>query len=144
MMGDFWDFNDGLSRRLVGWGLLSMGVGFVCRGVRPWWDGFGMQFFTWGLIDALLGWFGWRGTAEKRQRPEAEQADLQVREATKLRRLLWFNAGLDVFYTLGGLWLVYRKGEMDEKWRGHGWGVIVQAVFLFFFDAYHAMKTPRI
>ncbi|MCB9114630.1 MAG: hypothetical protein H6639_06730 [Caldilineaceae bacterium] len=58
-----------------------------------------------------------------------------------LRRLLWFNAGLDVLYVAGGLALFRRA---DETQRGHGAGIVLQGLFLFKFDAIHAFLAERV
>ena len=63
--------------------------------------------------------------------------------ARNLRRLLWFNAALDVGYMAGGVWLARSKGRDDANWRGQGWGIVVQGAFLFVFDLVHARRTPR-
>jgi hypothetical protein len=64
------------------------------------------------------------------------------REALKLRRLLWINAGLDVIYIVGGVGLALTLGTRNTRWYGHGVGIIVQGAFLLVFDLVHAQLTP--
>ena len=55
----------------------------------------------------------------------------------KFEKLLLFNAGLDVGYVLGGLYLTERarRPEADTaRLRGYGRSVMLQGAFLFVFD----------
>ncbi|MCB0034400.1 MAG: hypothetical protein KDE51_10290 [Anaerolineales bacterium] len=140
----FWDFSDTLSRRLLAWSSFSIGSGLGLSKVEnEFLQGAGMQFATWGAIDALIALIGKRNTHKNRQLPQEEQQPKQEAEAIKLRNLLWFNTFLDVFYVLGGVWLWRNKGADSRKWRGHSVGIIIQGGFLFLFDLYHAFKVPR-
>lgn len=143
MPSSFFQFANLVSRRLLRWSIFSMGVGGWLRG-RP--DdlarGMGTQFFAWGAIDAAIALFGLLGNRQKARSVQAGNPDFVVQEAKKLRRLLWINAGLDIFYVSGGWWAV-RKGEEKENralWRGHGLGVIIQGAFLLIFDVWHALR----
>ena len=125
-------FGRTVSRRLLAWSVLSMASGaLLWRRGGPFWRGFGMQAFAWGAIDALIAASGLR----PRQAPPA---------ARSLRRLLWFNAALDIGYMAGGAWLAHSKGRTDAHWRGHGWGIAVQGAFLFVFDVIHALHLSTI
>jgi hypothetical protein len=138
-----------VSLRLLVWSALSMVTGALLwwQG-RPFGRGFGVQALAWGAIDALIAAFGLLGqrgagapaaVGSPSQDPAAE-ADAA---ASRLRRLLWFNALLDVGYVAGGVALARTKGRSDPHWRGHGWGIVVQGAFLFVFDVYHALRVPR-
>jgi esterase/lipase len=104
-----------------------------------WWQGFGMQALAWGGVDAVIGLLGLRGLTEKMNSPvDVKRA---VRDARRLRLILWVNAGLDVLYISGGmLWaLVWGR----EAWAmGRGWGVVLQGAFLLVFDVVHALTAP--
>ena len=130
-------FGRNVSLRLLLWSVLSMAVGglFWRRGA-PFWLGFGAQAVGWGAIDALIALSGLRPGRQ----PPADP----TRAARNLRRLLWFNAALDVGYMAGGVWLARSKGRDDANWRGQGWGIVVQGAFLFVFDLVHARRVPRL
>ena len=134
-MTDSERFQRTVSQRLLAWSILSIAGGALLQLARaPFWRAFGQQAIGWGAIDAALAIFGRRGLEQKVQRgyPPAEAA----KDLRNLRRLLWFNAGLDVLYMLGGLVLFRRN---DEAQRGHGAGILFQGLFLFKFDLIHAL-----
>jgi len=128
-----WAYAQSIARRLLAWSVISVAAGAGLIVFGDWfWRAFGIQAVVWGVIDGVIGWFGLR-SAERRARP----AEV---EARNLRRLLWINAGLDVLYLVGGLWLAFGLGS---EWRGHGWGISVQGGFLLVFDALHALGLPH-
>jgi hypothetical protein len=134
-------FSGRVSRRLLAWSALSMlGGALLWRRGGPFARGFGIQAVMWGAIDALIAA---GGLLAQRRSDTPLTLDSGERQATKLRRLLWFNALLDVGYVVGGLWLSRTKGKADAQWRGHGWGIVVQGKFLFWFDLYHALRVPK-
>lgn len=134
-----WAFQQSLTSRLLAWSALSVIAGAGLQVGNAFQRGFGVQAAGWGLIDALIAGIGRRSAMRKE--PTATPA-LAAQEARRLRRLLWFNAGLDVLYVLGGLRLAQTKGRDNEHWRGHGWGIVVQGAFLLLFDVWHGLKTP--
>ncbi len=138
-----WDFQNTLSRRLLLWSALSIVAGAILLLVGgDFWRGFGVQALVWGAIDAAIAFFGQRSAARRRARGPHTAAAL-ANEAVKLRRLLWFNTGLDVLYVAGGLVLLYTMGAQNPFAAGNGWGIIVQGGFLFVFDLLHALAVPR-
>ena len=143
-MKNIWLLQQIIMQRLLAWGFLSVVVGLVLLPINAFWRGFGTQAIGWGGIDAVIaiggGWFLRRRRARLLNPNDPTQL---TREAGNLRRLLWFNAFLDVFYVLGGLVLVLVRGAKDKAWSGHGWGIMVQAGFLFFFDLIHALLVPK-
>ena len=119
-------FTQTIMRRLFWWGALSTIGGVILQSTRrPFWIGVGQQAIGWGIIDALIALVAGRSTSK----PFSGKT---------LRRILLFNAGLDILYILGGLSLARTKGATDEKMRGQGWGIVLQGVFLFKFDLIHA------
>jgi carboxylesterase len=127
-----WSYGAAISRRLLGWSVLSVvaGIGLIGWG-EGFWQAFGIQAVAWGLIDAVIATVG---LVAKRTRSAAEQR-------AWLRRVLWINAGLDVVYiAVGGAAVAWGGGH--PGWAGHGWGVIVQGAFLLLFDAWHAWRMP--
>jgi pimeloyl-ACP methyl ester carboxylesterase len=105
------------------------------------WRSFGLQAAAWGAVDALIAVWGGRGLSEKINQPvNLAQSALDAR---KLRRILWINAGLDLLYISAGLAAAYTLGQNSPAWRGTGWGIAVQGVFLLGFDLLHALFTPE-
>jgi len=69
---------------------------------RPFWIGFGQQSIGWGLIDALIALIAGRPNSK----PFSEKI---------LRRILLFNAALDMLYMLGASSLRARKARRMRK-----------------------------
>lgn len=60
-----------------------------------------------------------------------------IHEQHQLQKIFLFNAGLDVGYILGGLYLRERSFRVEknaERLRGFGKSIILQGGFLFAFD----------
>lgn len=142
---DIWRFQAALSQRLQAWAGLSVGAGLLLgRLSDPLWQGFGAQTAGWGLVNAAIALFGSRAAARRRRAlPDPEHPDVLSKEAAGLERLLWVNSGLDVLYVTGGLVLVATRGRDERRAAGHGWGIVLQGVFLFFFDLLQAMEIRR-
>lgn len=144
---NIWDFQSRLTRRLLAWSALSVAFSTLTAfSGNSLLRGLCIQFFAWGAIDAAIAFFGARASARKRLKMQGQaSAEDEAKESRWLERLLWVNAALDVFYVLGGVWLVQTWGTDEALWRGHGWGVVIQGGFLFFFDFYHAvaLRTLR-
>ncbi len=126
--------------RRIGQQLLLWSAGSILLGLALWtfgdafWRGFGLQCGIWGLIDAIIAGFGlW--TLKRKRRSAADS----LAEAPKLKRLLLINAGLDIIYVLIGVGILI-LGTTEFAY-GNGWGVIVQAAFLLFFDAWHGLVS---
>jgi carboxylesterase len=142
-----WELYTLISRRLLRWSALSVltGIALVLVGGTyildlPFLRGFGIQAIAWGLIDAAIAHGGqWLADTRRGDRPASENDE---REAGKLRRLLLVNVVLDVFYVTAGLILARALGAQDPGWKGHGWGIVAQGVFLFVFDLIHAQRVP--
>ncbi|NJL92338.1 MAG: hypothetical protein HC915_00775 [Anaerolineae bacterium] len=127
-----------MNRVLLAWGLGSVLVGVLLRGKTPFRRSVAEQFIAWGAIDAALALFGMRQNQHNQERRALgeytrEEHDQQAR---RLEGILWINAGLNVLYLLAGAWLTRRERPAR---RGMGWGIILQALFLFFFDPINAM-----
>jgi carboxylesterase len=161
---NIWKFQISLSKRLLIWAAGSTLAGLVLVVFTSgFWNGFGIQALAWGVIDALIAVFGlWMSRRRRRSVPDAEDPALteegvrpsgarpsgvrpsgvQLSENRKLRRTLWINTGLDLLYITGGIVLAATLGRGNPAWRGHGWGIILQGAFLFFFDLIHAQSVP--
>ena len=139
---NIWQFQQVLSKRLLRWGLGSVLVGLLMRFGGTFWKKLGNQFIAWGAVDALIALFG---EISQRDRiddiPNPGKSDVRQDESKNLKRLLWVNAFLDVFYVLGGLWWS-KRDEGDGDAKGNGLGVVLQGAFLFVFDVIHALNAP--
>jgi hypothetical protein len=139
-----WDFQKNLSTTLQGWAATSIGTGLLMTATdEDMVKGMGEQFAGWGMINLAIATFGKRSAARRRKQPDALSPAVVAQETRNLQRLLWINTGLDVLYVLGGLRLVQTKGAEDARWRGRGWGIVVQGGFLFVFDAIQATALAR-
>ena len=123
-------FTTTIAQRLLLWGALSTLGGVLLQFSRkPFWIGVGQQAIGWGVIDALIALIAGRSTSRSFS-------------GKALRRVLLFNAALDVLYMLGGFIFARTRGASDEKLRGQGWGIVLQGLFLFKFDLIHALLAP--
>jgi hypothetical protein len=111
-----------ISLRLITWSLPWIAAGVVGLWVvnDPYWKGFWGMNAAWGLINTGIAYAGLLGA-------EPDPAGL--------RTTLFINAGLDVVYVVGGLYLLTRP---EDTWRGSGVAVIIQGAFLLAFDLLHA------
>lgn len=138
---DIWRFQTVVSQRLLWWAVLNMVGGLWMQQQRnKFWRGIAMQSISWGAINAgiaLIGSFFSRRRYNNHDNPY--KSDITAGEERNLRRALWVNAGLDVFYVLGGLLLAWTRGRRDRLMRGNGWGVVIQGGFLMLFDVVHAL-----
>lgn len=139
-----WEFQATLTRRLLTWAGSSFALGLLMLIGGKFWRGVGSQFAGWAVVNAAIGFFGDRGSTSRRAKfgDQAHDPATLEREGRNLWRLLWINAGLDVFYMLGG-WLYARRAGENEQKRGVGIGIVIQGAFLFFFDVYHGLIVPR-
>lgn len=137
-----WDYQAQLAHRLLLWGVISAGSGLgLLAGRAEFWRGVGLQAVIWGLIDALIAIFGLRRAGRKlHQRVNLEDA---ARERVSMRRLLKINAVLDLLYFAGGAALLIFRGGRSEFVAGNAWGILIQGIFLFLFDAIHAWRAPE-
>ena len=130
MIVDFY----GWQERALGW-LLAWGTGNVIVGmggaraadevVRQ----IARQAVGWGSVDLLLAINGRRSARRHARTPGPEQ----VAAVTRFRRILAINAVLDVFYVLGGVWLVRSSGVRKSR-KGVGLGIMLQGAFLGCYD----------
>ena len=141
-----WTFSSQLTRRLLTWSMLSVLVSAATIfSPNPFLRGLGIQFFAWGAIDGSIAIFGTRASAKKQaKKQESERVEIDSKEAQWLSRILWINTGLDVFYVLGGVWLMQTWGAESSLWKGHGVGIAIQGGFLFFFDFFHVVSLRNI
>ena len=76
-----------------------------------------------------------------------------IHEQSSIETLLAFNAGLDIAYIIGGLYMKEKANTSDtpERLRGFGNAIMLQGAFLFIFDAilygvhaHHGSSLPTI
>ena len=89
----------------------------------------------WNVVNVTLAGIGYvRATRKDMTSLSLPQT---IKDHHSLRRKLLFNAGLDVGYVAGGLYLL-EKAKNDTKqsarWRGYGRSLILQGGFLLAFD----------
>ena len=137
-----WTLQARISRHLLAWSALSIAVGAVLLFAVPFWRGVGVQGLVWGVIDAAIAGFGLVQLRRKRGQPDADSAEISIREARSLRRTLLINAGLDVLYVVGGVVLLTDLAA--EFARGNGVGIIIQGSFLLVFDTFYALQVQRL
>lgn len=145
---NIWKFQRDLSRVLGFWGLMNIiggvlliaGSGLTSN-KRPRITAIGIQSAGWGVINALIAYFGFRSSQKKEANlPDPLNEEIQQKESRNLKRLLLINTGLDVLYSLGGASLIWKGDRNRPQIAGHGFGILIQAVFLFFFDLFHAAR----
>ncbi|MBG0788280.1 MAG: alpha/beta fold hydrolase [Anaerolineaceae bacterium] len=136
-----WDYENLLARRLILWAILCIlvGAGLLIFGAALW-RGFGLSALSWGVIDALLA----STILEKVEAHLGQRSTfhLEDSEAVRLRKILWRSNALDVLYVAAGTALLFFLDSGLPFWHGFGWGVILQGVYLFAFDLYHALHVP--
>ncbi len=131
-----WKFESDLVNRLLLWSAFSLLSGlYIWFATNEFGRGFGIQAVFWGAVDGLIAIVG--GVTAARRKSTADP----TREASAIRKILWVNVGLDVFYILGGVWVLF--SWQGDFWKGTGWGIILQGAFLFLFDLFHAMSVPK-
>lgn len=136
-----WDFENLLARRLILWAVLCafIGVGLLLFG-SPLYRGAGLTTLTWGVINILLASTILEKTKTYLGKPSSFNAE--GAEAIRLNKILWRSNALDVLYIAAGTALLFFIDAEFPFWRGFGWGVIIQGVFLFAFDLYHVLRVP--
>jgi hypothetical protein len=117
----------------------SWAVGNMAMGAAGYYNSTGeAKYFhqmnlMWNVVNAGIAGFGLHSALNG-------PADLgfteSIREHESIRRILLFNAGLDVGYMATGLYLRERSFRSDnpERFRGFGNSLLLQGAFLFTFD----------
>jgi hypothetical protein len=129
-----WKFESDLTNRLLVWSVFSLLAGlYLWFTANEFGRGFGIQAAAWGTVDAVIAVFGARSAARRESTADPKK------EALFIRKVLWVNFGLDILYVISGGLISTLDGSF---WQGTGWGIVLQGSFLFFFDLFHAIKTP--
>ena len=121
---------------LGGWALTNIGAGLALRGAT---DGSTRHFHEmnalWNTVNLAIAGFGYYSavTAD----PSGWGLATSLSKHQNFQKILLFNAGLDVGYVLGGLYLTERAKRPDaegDRLRGFGRSIMLQGGFLFAFD----------
>lgn len=97
----------------------------------------------WNAVNLGIAGVGLLGL---RKRPENESLSQAVRQHENMKQILLLNAGLDVAYMVGGLWLMERghnRPDQRDKLRGFGKAVLVNGGFLLAFDVVNYLVFKR-
>ena len=97
--------------------------------------GFSIQTGLWGILSLAIAAAGL-----------ARLSDRDLTAATRLDRMLWFSAGLDVGLILVGLTLAVTGWRIGQRLGtvGAGIGVVVQGAGLLVLDLHFVSMTARI
>jgi hypothetical protein len=115
---------------LWAWGVLNTLIGVLFgRHRNPVLRNLAIQSAVWGVIDAVLAFAGRRDAAAAPARGDDPRS-----AARRDRTILLVNAGLDIGYILGGVWLVRSANRRPDR-VGMGLGFIIQGIFLFGLDS---------
>ncbi len=131
-MNDVGGFQRRLSQRLAVWSAGSVAGGsalILWGGTLA--RGAGIQAAAWGAAEAGLALAGLMGASRALSSDER-----------RLRLALWIHTALDLACLAAALVLILLPGGDGAAWRGHGWGLLLQGGFLFFFHLIHAQSVP--
>lgn len=89
----------------------------------------------WNIVNLGLAGFGYYNSLQIA--PEALTLSTSTDEFYGLQKTLLLNAGLDVAYLAGGIYLLEKAKNIEknaERFTGYGRGLILQGAFLLVFD----------
>jgi len=121
---------------LGGWAVSNIAVGAALRGQH---QGVEREFHTmnigWNVINLGIATLGY--IAANKMDPSGMDLYSSIQSHHGFQKTLLLNAGLDVGYMLGGLYLIERSKKADKnaaRLKGFGRSIILQGGFLFVFD----------
>ena len=89
----------------------------------------------WNVVNLAIAGIGYYGITT--QDPMSFSMAQSIKEQSKIEQLLLFNAGLDIAYVLGGLYLTERSKNISgnqDRLKGFGQAIMLQGAWLFSFD----------
>jgi hypothetical protein len=87
----------------------------------------------WNSVNLIIAGFGYYQAMTSDV--SALSLSESLAEQSKIEKTLLFNAGLDLAYMAGGLYLLERSKSQDsDRLKGYGQSIIMQGAFLFAFD----------
>ncbi|MFA7567376.1 MAG: hypothetical protein WCY01_10150, partial [Alkalispirochaeta sp.] len=95
---------------------------------------------VWGVINVAIALWGLHLAHRGSRKYPDEYRD--VADGLRLRRLLVVNGFLDIGYITAGAGLIVFFHANDFL-LGNGIGIVLQALFLLFFDFIHAWRLPK-
>jgi hypothetical protein len=142
---DIWKFQQVLARRLLTWSVPSALIGlFLLLLGDSFWQAFGTQAVTWGVIDALIALGGrWQSGRRRAALGVTPDPDRIEKEGAKLKRVLWINTSLDLLYIAAGIVLALILGlsslessttdtdSGSKRWKAPS-GACKSGIILFF------------
>jgi len=121
---------------LGGWAIGNLATGLALRnrnsGPEKY---FHLMNAGWGAVNLALAGFGYYGAVSTD--PGSFGLYESMQETQRFQKILLFNAGLDVGYVMGGLYLLERgmhQEKNSDRLKGFGRSIILQGAFLFAFD----------
>ncbi|WP_157975988.1 DUF6992 family protein [Lewinella sp. IMCC34191] len=127
---------------LGGWAVGNIGLGMALRSRT---EGSTRRFHEmnaiWNVVNLSIAGLSYFTLGEA-----AGTAIDGLQENGSFQKILLFNAGLDVGYVLGGLYLMERSRRPDadaNRLKGHGRSIILQGGFLFLFDVANYLIAQR-
>ena len=121
---------------LGGWAIGNIALGSAMMGKRTGEDRYFHQMnAAWNTINLGIATLGY--LSAMKTDPASFDLYHSMNEQHKLQKILLFNAGLDVGYILGGVYLIERSKTTENKpnrLKGFGRSIILQGGFLLAFD----------
>lgn len=121
---------------LGGWAVGNIALGASLRGST---SGSTRYFHEmniyWNLVNLGIAGFGYYSSIQ--QDPASFDLYTSMQRHASFQKVLLFNAGLDIGYILGGLYLTERARRPNvnsDQLKGFGRSIILQGSFLFAFD----------
>lgn len=131
---------------LGGWAVTNIGTGLALRSST---EGTSRRFHEmnalWNTVNLAIAGFGYY-TAVKGD-PAAWDLATSLQKHDSFQKILLFNAGLDVGYVLGGLYLTERAkrpGVDSDQLKGYGQSIMLQGGFLFVFDVVNYVVATKL
>lgn len=138
-----WNFQKKVARRLFRLNILNVYIGIRLQKRGGFWGGVGAQAVGWGLINIAIAVLGNRFASRRRSSlDDPTRSDVVRKERHSLRRIFLINIPLNFAYMWSGKQLAEKYGNKDSVVRGHGWGIMLQGLILFFFDTFHFLSIP--
>ena len=119
---------------LGSWALGNMAVsGIALSGSQGVTKKFHQMNIGWNAVNAIIAGFGYYGAISGHTDLTLAQS---IQEHESIKRILLFNAGLDLGYMAGGAWMLEKAktSSKSAQWKGFGRAVIYNGAFLFAFD----------
>lgn len=121
---------------LGGWAVVNIGAGLALRGSS---EGATREFHTmnalWNTVNLGIAGFGYYAATQSD--PASWDLATSLGKHQNFQKILLFNAGLDVGYIMGGLYLTERAKRPDvnsDQLKGFGNSIMLQGAFLMVFD----------